>query len=218
MGASHSGDTPMKILRVLCSLALLALLALLTLVTPAFAETKFKPVPLQFIAALADPTAKSGDNAHEWGLWIDDPGPRGVRLGNFSSLLANGGVAPAKWTFDKSRWWLEENGLIMEAPPHPLAPGKYLVTGDRAAKTTLTIHPKSADGKQRWELADNATLYDVTHLRCRSAVYTSEAGKTCTPSNVNGDLFPVTPGATMPEVPGCNRQDHAVVFIVGIAE
>jgi hypothetical protein len=33
--------------------------------------------------------------------------------------------------------------------------------------TTLTIH---AD--ERWELADGATLYDVTHLPCRAARYT----------------------------------------------
>ena len=26
------------------------------------------------------------------------------------------GVAPAGWTFDAEDWWLEEHGLIMEAP------------------------------------------------------------------------------------------------------
>jgi len=36
----------------------------------------------------------------------------------------------------------------------------------------LTIHPKDKDGNERWELADGATLYDVTHLGCRSARYT----------------------------------------------
>ncbi len=35
----------------------------------------------------------------------------------------------------------------------------------------LTVHPKDKDGNQRWELADGATLYDVTHLGCRSARY-----------------------------------------------
>jgi hypothetical protein len=185
-------------------------------VTQALAEDEFKPVQTQFIAALADPAAKSGDNAQDWGLWIVDPGPRGVRHYNFSTIVANGNVAPAQWKFDKARWWLDENGLIMEDPPHKLAPGKYLVTGDRATKTTLTIFPKDATGKQRWELADGANVYDVTHLRCRSAVYTPEPDKVCTPSNVNGDLFRVAPGAAMPDVPGCIRQDHAVIFIVGV--
>jgi hypothetical protein len=196
--------------------AFLGSILFLGAVSPTSAEEKFKPVQTQFIAALADPTAKSGDNAETWGLWIDDPGPRGVRLGNFSALLANDSVAPAKWKFDKARWWLDENGLIMEEPPQKLAPGKYLVTGDRATRTTLTVFPKDASGKQRWELADGASVYDVTHLRCRSAVYTAEAGKVCTPSNVNGDLFRVAPGAAMPDVPGCNRQDYAVIFIVGV--
>jgi hypothetical protein len=196
--------------------AFISSIVMLGAIAQASAEDIFKPVQTQFIAALADPAAKSGDNAQVWGHWIDDPGPRGVRLGNFSALLANDGVAPAKWKFDKTRWWLDENGLIMEEPPQRLAPGKYLVTGDRATRTTLTIFPKDASGKQKWELAAGATIYDVTHLRCRSAVYTAETGKVCTPSNVNGDLFRVAPGAPMPDVPGCNRQDHAVLFIIGV--
>ena len=49
--------------------------------------------------------------------------------------------------------------------------GKYLVTGGREVTTTLTVH---ADGK--WELADGATLYAVTHLPCRTARYTTAAG------------------------------------------
>jgi hypothetical protein len=196
--------------------ALLSSMLLLGAIAQASAEDIFKPVQTQFIAALADPNAKSGDNAETWGLWVDDPGPRGVRLGNFSTLLANDSVAPAKWKFNKARWWLDENGLIMEEPPQQLAPGKYLVTGDRATRTTLTIFPKDTSGKQKWELAGDATIYDVTHLRCRSAVYTAEQGKVCTPSNVSGDLFRVAPGAPMPDVPGCNRQDHAVLFIVGV--
>jgi hypothetical protein len=196
--------------------ALLCSMVLFGGVTQVLAEEKFKPVQTQFIAALADPTAKSGDNAQDWGLWIDDPGPRGVRHYNFSTIVANGNVAPAQWKFDMARWWLDENGLIMEEPPHKLAPGKYLVTGDRATRTTLTIFPRDASGKQKWELADGATVYDVTHLRCRSAVYTPEAGKACTPSNVNSSLFRVAPGAAMPDVPGCNKQDYAVIFIVGV--
>jgi hypothetical protein len=40
--------------------------------------------------------------------------------------------------------------------------------GDRQV-TTVTIQPKDKNGNQRWELADGATLYDVTQLGCRSA-------------------------------------------------
>ena len=44
--------------------------------------------------------------------------------------------------------------------------GQYLVTGGREVETVLTVHPD-----QRWELADGAKLYDVTHLPCRAARY-----------------------------------------------
>ena len=56
--------------------------------------------------------------------------------------------------------------MITEKPTFPLPPGKYLVTGDRKVTTVLTIRPKDKDGNQRWELADGATFYDVTHLGC----------------------------------------------------
>jgi len=80
-------------------------------------SVKFRRLPrIQFIAALGDPTASSGTGADTWGLWEEDPGPRGVRLGAYSKLQKSGGKAPAGWTFDNSNWWLEEHGLIMEAP------------------------------------------------------------------------------------------------------
>ena len=183
----------------------------------ALAETNFKPIPTQFIAALADPSANSGTNAELWGLWTLDPGPRGVRLGSFSTLFANGGVAPSAWQFDQSDWWLEEHGLIMEQPQFAIPPGKYLVTGDRTVMTALTIYPKASDGSQRWELADGASVYDVTHLRCRSARYKpTSANKACTPANVAETGFPVEPGAAMPPVSGCEKQDYAVIFVVGV--
>ena len=183
------------------------------------AASTFKPIPLQFIAALADPAAKSGSGAEHWGLWRVDPGPRGVRLSNYEQLLANNNVAPSNWKFDAAGWWLEENGLIMEAPEPGIAPGRYLVTGDRTVQTTLTIHEKDAAGNQRWELGDNATLHDVTHLRCRSARYTPAAGsKACSPAAAPQSQFPVTPGAAMPPVSGCDKQDYAVLFLVGIEE
>ena len=179
----------------------------------------FKPVQVQFLAALGAPDAKSGTNAETWGLWAVDPGPRGVRLDQFEKLKANGNVAPAGWKFDPARWWLEEHGLIMEEPAPAIAAGRYVVTGDRAVQTVLTISPKDAKGAQSWELADGATLYDVTHLRCRAARYTASTGsKACTPGMVDANRFPVPPGDKMPLISGCDAQDYAVLFIVGVEE
>jgi hypothetical protein len=181
-------------------------------------QTNFKRISPQYIAALADPKATSGTGAESWGLWRLDPGPRGVRLDRFDELRA-AGVAPARWKFDAANWWMEENGLIMEAPEFPLPAGKYLVTGDRAVTAVLTVHPKEKDGAQRWELSDKANIYDVTHLKCRSARYTPTAGKNaCSPSNVRRISFPVIPGAPMPAVEGCDKQDYAVLIVIGVAE
>lgn len=88
---------------------------------------------------------------------------------------------------------------------------RYVVTGDRDVTTVLTVHD---DG--RWELA-KGTLYDVTHLPCRSARYTPESvGAQCTPAAVNGAQFPVRPGAAMPPISGCSKLDYAVLFVIGI--
>ncbi len=182
-------------------------------------ETTFRRVRTQFIAALGDPGAKFGDNANQWGLWRVDPGPRGVWLNRYDRLIRNSGIAPAGWKFDSSDWWLEEHGLIMESPEFPLSPGQYLVTGDREVTTVLTVRAEEAGGIQRWELGDGATIYDVTHLRCRSARYTPAKGNTlCSPSKASMGDFPVTPGAEMPPVEDCNKQDYAVLFVIGVAE
>ena len=207
----------MKISRMIIQCLALGLIAF---ASPSLgqAETHFKPISTQFLAALADPAATSGSGAEKWGLWRQDPGPRGVRLRNYEQLVASG-VAPSQWKFDNSDWWLEEHGLIMEQPDFSLSPGRYLVTGDRTVQTTLTVYPKDATGTQRWELADGATLYDVTHLRCRSARYTPAANrKSCTPASVQQSQFPVEPGAAMPLVGGCDKQDYAVLFIVGVED
>jgi hypothetical protein len=180
-------------------------------------ELRFKRISTQFIAALGEPAAKSGTGAESWGLWRVDPGPRGVALKRYERLKSAGGVAPAQWKFDASDWWLEEHGLIMERPEFPLAPGQYLVTGDREVTTVLTVHPKDAQGASRWELADGATLNDVTHLACRSARYTSSEGL-CSPEKASTDAFPVAPGALMPPVEGCAKQDYSVLFVIGVAE
>jgi hypothetical protein len=183
-------------------------------------QTKFKRFwrPM-YIAALGDPGTNSGTGAQTWGLWRLDPGPRGVRLDRYERLKTAGGVAPAQWKFDSADWWLEEHGLIMEKPDFPVPPGKYLVTGDRAVTTVLTIHPRANDGNQRWQLGDGATLHDVTHLACRSARYTPAvtSKNTCTPANAAKTAFPVAPGATMPVVEGCGKQDYSVLIVIGVA-
>lgn len=180
--------------------------------------TRFTPIPAQFIAALGDPGAKAGDGAQTWGLWRTDPGPRGVPLASYARLQQVKGAAPAGWTFDPADWWLEEHGLIMEKPSFPVPPGKYLVTGNREVTTTLTIHPPDKNGNERWELADGATLYDVTHLGCRSARYTPAAGpNSCSPASAPRSAFRVAPGRPMPPVDGCHKQDYAVLIVIGVA-
>jgi hypothetical protein len=180
-------------------------------------QTKFRRISTQYIAALGDPGATSGSGAQSWGLWPLDPGPRGVRLHRFQSLINSGGVAPARWKFDETDWWLEEHGLIMEQPTIPLPPGKYLVTGARKVTAVLTIHPPDSHGDRRWELDQGATLYDVTHLACRSARYTpATMGGSCSPAKAKQTSFPVAPGGAMPPVESCTKQDYAVLIVIGV--
>ena len=182
---------------------------------------KYQRYPsIRFIAALGDPKASSGSGAEGWGLWRDDPGPRGVFLKDYDKrIAANDGVAPAGWKFDPQDWWVEEHGLIMSTPEFPLPAKslnkdtkeiipekKYLVTGAREVTTILTV---GANGS--WEL-EKGCLYDVTHLPCRSAAY---RGPTCAPKNANNKDFPVKPGAEMPPIDGCSKQDYAVLFVLG---
>ena len=70
-----------------------------------------------------------------------------------------------------------------------------------------------------WSLKDGK-LYDVTHLPCRSALYTPAAGGSgsCTPAAANRADFPVTPGAAMPSGSGCDKQDYAVLFVLGVED
>lgn len=181
--------------------------------------TKFKRISTQYIAALGEPGATSGSGAQDWGLWRLDPGPRGVKLNRYQSLKDAGGVAPARWSFDETDWWLEEHGLIMEPPTVPLPPGKYLVTGGRKVTAVLTIHPSDSQGDRRWELDSGATLYDVTHLACRSARYTpATMGESCSPAHTNQTAFPVAPGGVMPPVEGCTKQDYAVLIVIGVGD
>ena len=169
------------------------------------AAEEFVRVPTQFIAALGDPDASAGNEAKRWGLWNVDPGPIGVYLKDYDAkIAARGDVAPAGWKFSAEDWWVEEHGLIMPAPAFPLAPGRYVVTGDRKVTTVLTV---GADGS--WQLAEG-TLYDVTHLPCRAARYRGGS-----PKNANPRDFPVRPGAVMPPIDGSDKQDYAVLFVIG---
>ncbi len=194
----------------------LAAFALLHSGRPLQADT-YTRIPTQYIAALGNSAAMSGNDAQTWGLWTIDPGPRGVRIKNFADLMAKGGVAPAGWQFDTAGWWIEEHGLIMEAPVFPLAPGKYVVTGGRAVTSVLTVAPPDASGHQEWSLAEGATIYDVTHLRCRAALYTAQStGQACTPENTPTSVFPMSPGIAMPAVEGCSKRDYQVLIVVGM--
>jgi hypothetical protein len=183
---------------------------------PGLAQTDYTPIDTQYIAALGDSSATSGTGAETWGLWAVDPGPRGVRLTGYEALAAAAGKAPAGWTFDAQSWWLEEHGLIMEAPQFPVPPGRYVVTGGREATAVLTVDPPDALGAQTWALDSGATIYDVTHLRCRAAVYTPSQGQSCSPTAAKGSDFPVTPGAAMPAVEGCTQQDYQVLIVIGM--
>ena len=109
--------------------ALLVLLAIFAQSADAQTPTQFKHIPTQFIVALGDPSANSGSGAQLWGLWNQDPGPRGCLLEKYAQLKETG-VAPANWKFDSTDWWLEEHGAIMEKPIFPLPPGQYVVTGE----------------------------------------------------------------------------------------
>lgn len=167
--------------------------------------------PTRFIAALGPPKSKAGSNAKEWGIWSEDPGPPGVPLKDYDKLVNEyNGRAPAGWIFNQNDWWLEEHGLLMPEPSFPISAGRYLVTGGRIETTGLTI-----DESGNWSL-DSGTLYDVTHLPCRSARY-QPTTKTASPANANLREFPVFPGASMPAIPGCSKQDYAVLFLIGKA-
>jgi hypothetical protein len=180
------------------------------------AQGTFEAIPTQYIAALGPTTATAGNDAETWGLWAVDPGPRGVWIRDFAALQANAGVAAAGWQFDEAAWWLEEHGLMMEAPSFPLPAGRYVVTGGRETTAVLTVEAAGADGHQAWRLSDGASLYDVTHLRCRAAVYTAQDGQTCSPEATPLHVFPMEPDRAMPAVEGCSKVDYQVLIVVGM--
>lgn len=184
-----------------------------------FVRPGFKRLhPMQFFAALGDPQSQSGTGAEKWGIWESgDPGPRGIPFDQFEDTISNGRkVSPVGWEIDPKSFWLEEHGIWMEAPRYNLQPGRYLVTGGRLRTSVLTIHPADENGVKNWSL-DGGVLYDVTHLPCRSALYVDE-GNGGSPLNARREDFPVTPGAEMPQVEGCKKQDYAVLFVTGVED
>ena len=70
--------------------------------------------PIQFVAALGDPTAKAGTGAQDWGIWRADPGPRGVRLQGFEQLSKKG-KATAGWAFDGNDAVSEALSMVCKA-------------------------------------------------------------------------------------------------------
>ncbi|KAL7529650.1 hypothetical protein ACHAWF_003064 [Thalassiosira exigua] len=164
--------------------------------------------PLQFIAALGDPNSSSGTGAESWGLWPTDPGPRGLRLFTYERMVDDPSAPRPAW-LDEKDFFLDENAIIMPQPEYPLPPGKYLVTGARELTTGLTI-----DSNGSWNL-DEGKLIDVTHMPCRAGRYRRSDGGDGSPLKVRRADFPVAPGGIMPNVPGTDKQDYSVLFIIG---
>jgi len=180
------------------------------------AQTKFRRIRTQYIAALASGDATSGTGAEKWGLWRIDPGPIGVWLRFYKLLQKAGNIAPAGWRFNINDWWLDENGLIMKAPEFPMPAGEYYVTNGEEHISLLTIDPPDNYGKQTWSLSDNKTIANVTHGPCRSTRYTPENGLgTCSPVNANQNVFPLKPSEDPPPVQGCKRKKYAVLIVFG---
>ena len=185
---------------------------------PVVSTRRIQTIPKQYIAVPLDNrnTAENthGTGADQWGLWTVDPGPRGVLLQDSRAKrkLAEAQRGPYGWSYNPNDWWLEEHGILMEPPTFPMVPGTYQVTGDQKdVSAILTIEDNGS-----WSLKGGAELQDVVHLPCRSARYTSPSSmSSCRPNLVNPFQFPVGPGATMPSVVGCQKQDYAVLFVTG---
>ena len=98
-----------------------------------------------------------------------------------------------------------EGGKVGVAQPFR----RYVVTGDREVTSILTVHN---DGK--WELS-KGTLYDVTHLPCRSALYTPSRRTACVRPQVRRRRLPRDARRADAVRPGLFEQDYAVLFVIG---
>lgn len=68
----------------------------------------------------------------------------------------------------------------------------------------------STYGGQCWGLKNGAGLHD------HSALYTpAPAEGSSSPAEVRKTDLPVQPGAVMPPVKGCSRQDYQVLIVIG---
>ena len=183
--------------------------------------TRWVPVSSWFGTAdpgMAHSNLNHGDGALGWGIWRGDPGPTGVPFSGIPALMESH-VAPAGWTLDDNAWWVEEHGRIMTTPT-AMPDGQYQLTWLNQREGS-TRHVYLTIVGDTWSLDSGdpdvvPTLYDVTHLPCRSAVYTTPDGApegSCSPANVPTSQYPVTPGAPMPATPGCDNMDYAVTFI-----
>ena len=177
-----------------------------------------KNAPIHFIAALGAETATSGSGAQDWGIWYGDPATRSVWLSMYPLVRQMGGFTPANWRIVEDDWWLDENGLVMPPPNFPIPPGRYLVTGDREVTTVLTVEAPDDTGDMKWSL-EEGTLYDVTHLPCRSARYTpvGETG-TCLPLGADKSMFPIPVGQPLPEIEACQKKDYSVLIVIGLPQ
>lgn len=211
-----NGFSALFALPAICRISLVGAACAVLASGPVWAEATYVRTQTQYIAALGATSATSGDDASSWGFWAVDPGPRGVWIADYPELLENTGIAPDGWQFDSAAWWLEEHGLMMEAPSFPLPPGQYVVTGGREVTSVLIVATPDAAGKQAWSLRNGASLYDVTHLGCRAAVYRAVEGQSCTPDKTNTDVFPMRPDISMPDVKGCAKQDYQVLIVKGM--
>jgi hypothetical protein len=180
----------------------------------ATAQVKVRRVRNQYIASLGGPDATSGTGAETWGIWEEDPGPKGVWLRFYKLLRKAGNLAPNGWRFDIDDWWLDENGLLMKAPKFPIPPGRYYVTNGEEHISLLTIEKPDHLGQQRWKLSDGKTIANVTHGPCRSARYTPQHGSgSCTPQDISLEQFPLELGQQLPNVQNCDKMNYSVLIV-----
>ena len=54
------------------------------------------------------------------------------------------------------------------------------------------------------------------HARYTPSTANKTAANACSPANAPTKGFPVNPGAAMPAVNGCHKQDYTVLIVVGL--
>ena len=185
-------------------------------VPPASGQLYYQRTPTQYIAALADPSATSGNNAETWGWWSRDPGPFGVPLSYYDRIQQMGGRGPGGWGFDLDDWWLDENGILMEPPEFPMPAGAFYVTNGEGSYALLTVSDADDGGHKAWSL-NRLNIGGVTHGPCRAGRYSPVgATGTCAPDIIDQAIFPLPLGAEPPAVRGCNMVEYEVLIIFGV--